>query len=71
MSAPKADIADSDMHVRFVPKPDVVRCSGNGRKEPVATLDATLRSGKLGPIEAECFADLANRMGVKIMALTN
>jgi hypothetical protein len=35
------------------------------------TLDAALGSGKLGPIEAECFADLANRMGVKIMALTN
>jgi hypothetical protein len=28
-------------------------------------------SGKLGPIEAECFADLANRTGVKIMALAN
>ena len=35
------------------------------------TLDAAFRSGKLGPIEAECFADLANRTGVKIMALTN
>jgi hypothetical protein len=47
------------------------RCSGNGRKRPVGDLDAALRSGKLGPIEAKCFADLANRTGVKIMALTN
>ena len=35
------------------------------------TLDAAFRSGKLGPIEAECFADLANRTWVEIMALTN
>jgi hypothetical protein len=35
------------------------------------SLDTALRSGKLGPIEAECFADLANRTGGKIMALTN
>jgi hypothetical protein len=36
-----------------------------------ATLEAALWSRKLGPIEAECFADLANRTGVKIMALTD
>jgi hypothetical protein len=34
-------------------------------------LDVAFRCGKLGPIEAECFADLANRTGVKIMTLAN
>ena len=29
--------------------------------------DAAHRSGKLGPIEAECFADLANRTRVELM----
>ena len=29
--------------------------------------DAALRSGKFGPIEAECFADLANRTRVEVL----
>ena len=44
---------------RIIPSADII------------SLDAALWSRKLGPIEAECFADLANRTGVKIMALTN
>ena len=31
----KADIVTQSRDVRFVPKADVVRCSGNGRKGPV------------------------------------
>jgi len=27
---PKADIAESDRHVRFVPKADITRCSKKG-----------------------------------------
>ena len=34
-------------------------------------LDAALRSGKIGPIKAERFADLANRMRVELMAHTD
>jgi hypothetical protein len=33
--------------------------------------DAALRTGKFGPIEAECFADLANRTRVEVMARTD
>jgi hypothetical protein len=36
-----------------------------------AASDATLRSGKFGPIEAECFADLANRTRVEVMPRTD
>ena len=32
--------------------------------------DAALRSGKIGPIKAECFADLTNRTRVELMART-
>jgi hypothetical protein len=68
---PKADIAQRDCHVRFVPIADVVRRSSKGSRGQQPTLDAALRSGKLGPIEAEYFADMANRAGVKVMSLTN
>jgi hypothetical protein len=33
--------------------------------------DAALLSGKFGPIEAKCFADLANRTRVEVMARTD
>ena len=36
--SPKADIDHDDGNVRFVPKADVLRCSGNGRKGPVGHL---------------------------------
>ena len=59
----------SGCDVRFVPKQ--TSCVVPAMVERARSLDAALWSGKLGPIEAECFADLANRTGVKIMALTN
>ena len=36
-----------------------------------AASDAALRSWKFGPIEAKCFADLANRTRVEVMARTD
>jgi hypothetical protein len=36
-----------------------------------AASEAALRTGKFGPIEAECFADLANRTRVEVMARTD
>src|ERR1019366_950387 len=33
--------------------------------------DAALRSGKIGPIKAECFADLTNRTRVELVARTD
>jgi len=52
-----------------------VTCGGGAvhsiRRGHCEGLDAAVRSGKLGPVEAECFADLANRTRVEIMTLTN
>ena len=41
------------------------------RSRGTGVSDAALRSGKIGPIKAERFADLANRMRVELMARTD
>jgi hypothetical protein len=47
-----------------------LNCVRDSKKRPPteAASDAALRSGKFGPIKAECFADLTNRRRVEVMA---
>jgi hypothetical protein len=67
----KADIDHDARNVCFVPEADSCFVPAMVERGRQTTSGAALRSRKLGPIKAECFADLANRTGVKIVALTD
>jgi len=43
---PKADIAESDWHVRFVPKADIVRCGETRRYSITSSAVASSEGGR-------------------------